>query len=69
MPDQLPRKPRLGNFASFDVAALGQGARRKPKWSLNPLRTGTHASAEAGRLASRLEAEIAQGLGRRPVKE
>jgi hypothetical protein len=69
MPDERPRKPRLGNFASFDADALGQGTRRRVRYVINPTRTDAHAMPQAGRLASLLEAEIAQGLGMRPAKE
>jgi hypothetical protein len=67
MPDQPPRKPRLpDNFAAFDTDPR-RSARRKPRWSINPLRDGARASAEAARFSS-LEAELLAGLGRKPER-
>jgi hypothetical protein len=69
MTDKPPSPPRPpDSFASFEPAALGQGTRRKSRWSINPLRDEAMASVEGGRLAA-LEGELMQGLGRKPVKE
>jgi hypothetical protein len=60
---EKPPKTRLpDNFASFTVDHTQPG-RRKPRWSINPLRAEAHASAEGARLSS-LAAEITRGIGR-----
>jgi hypothetical protein len=63
MPDKPPKLPALGfaGFAAIDPISTG---RRKPRWSINPLRTEAMASAEGGRF-SHLEGELLQGIGRR----
>lgn len=66
MPTNRPPKlPRLG-FASFGPDALGQGMRRKPRWSINPLRepSAGQASDTARRFVN--EDEVLQRLGRKP---
>jgi hypothetical protein len=64
MPDKPPKARLPDTFASFGIAALGQGTRRKARWAINPMRAEAHASAEGARLAS-IEAEMMQGLGRK----
>jgi hypothetical protein len=64
MPEELPRKPRLtDDFAAFDIDPR-RSSRRKPGWSINPLRAEARASAEAAGLSS-LAAAITRGLGRK----
>jgi hypothetical protein len=68
MPEQPPGKPRLpDNFAAFDIDPRRPG-RRKARWSLRPTDEGHGSQApDAARFVK--EAELLQGLGRKPVKE
>jgi hypothetical protein len=62
-----PKKTRLpDNFAAFDTDPRRSG-RRRSRWAINPLRDGARASAESARF-SNLEAELMQGLGRKPTE-
>jgi hypothetical protein len=65
MPDKPPKTRLPDNFASFEASGTG---RRKTRWAINPLRAAARASAEAARF-SNLEAELMQGIGRKPVNE
>ena len=63
---EKPPKTRLpDNFASFAVGHTQPG--RKPRWSINPLQAAARASTEAARF-SNLEAELMQGIGRKPER-
>jgi hypothetical protein len=65
MPDKPRKLPPLG-FAGFEAsAAAGGRSRRKPMWSLHPLREpGDAATMEARRILD--EDQVQAGIGRRP---
>jgi hypothetical protein len=61
MTDQPPKTRLSDNFAAFDPLSHG---RRKPRWSLRPMREPTEGEAvDAARFVK--EAELCAGLGRR----
>jgi hypothetical protein len=67
MPDKQPRKlPAPDNFASFENTPGAVGRRRKVRWSLRPMHEphGSQATDAARRFMK--EAEMLQGLGRKP---
>jgi hypothetical protein len=65
MSDKPPKTKPPGNLAAFDPLSRG---RRKPRWSLRPMREPSEGEAvDAARFVK--EAELMQGLGRKPGKE
>ena len=67
MSDKLPKLPQLG-FAGFEASSAAAGTgRRKSRWAINPLQAAARASTEAARF-SNLEAELMQGIGRKPER-